>query len=116
VFADLQNVFDLGMVAALCEREGLAARIGWDLGAFAPEGEYHVAVVQAPATVDSVLNHRVYRGRDIVVQVAGGVRADIRTAVHDKDLRKEAAALASIPHTAKARNLPAGRWWWDASK
>jgi hypothetical protein len=83
---------------------------------FAPHGEYHVAVVQAPETVESVLNHRVYRGRDIVVQVAGGVRADILAAVHDKQLSQEAPELRRVPQNAKAKSLPAGRWWWDAAK
>jgi hypothetical protein len=114
VFADLQNVFDLGMVAALCYREHLAQRAGWDLGVFGPEGDYQVAVVEAPKVVDSVINHRVYRGKDIVVQVAGGVRADLLAIAKDPELAKESAALKQVPEKARHAQLPEGRWWWDA--
>jgi hypothetical protein len=115
VFADLQNVFDLGMVAALCAREGLAARIDWDLGLFAPTGEYQVASVSAPKAVESVLNHHVYNKRDFVVQVAGGVRADLTAALENPNLMREAPALQELPRT-KAKNRVAGRWWWDAAR
>jgi hypothetical protein len=113
-FADLQNVFDLGLVAAVLNRELLAPRAGWDLGVFAPDGEYRVTTVEAPKEVHSVINHRLYRGRDIVVQVAGGVRADLLAIVEDQGLAKESSALRQLPAKAKPVDLPAGRWWWDA--
>ena len=81
---------------------------------FAPEGEYQVAVVEAPKVVDSVINHRVYRGKDIVVQVAGGVRADLLAIAKDPELAKESADLKQVPVKARRPNLPEGRWWWDA--
>jgi hypothetical protein len=115
-FAELQNIFDLGMVAALCEREQLATRIGWDFGAFSATGEYTAATVPAPRTVDSVMNHRIYRGRELVVQVAGGVRADFQTLLEGQDFVREAPALQALSRSLKAPNLPAGRWWWDASR
>ncbi|HVW00580.1 MAG TPA: DUF1598 domain-containing protein [Planctomycetaceae bacterium] len=116
VFADLQNIFDLGLVAALCYREHLPQRAGWDMGMFAPTGDYRVAVVEAPKVVNSVINHRVYRGKDIVVQVAGGVRADMLGLVKDKELTRENPALSQVPQKAKPVQLPEGRWWWDAAE
>jgi len=65
-----------------------------------------------PKEIDSVVNHKVYNGRDIVVQVAGGVRGDLLAVVSDAAVAKESRDVAP----AAAPKLPAGRWWWDASK
>src|SRR4029450_2298476 len=88
VLADMRNIFDMGLVAALCREEGLHEKSGWDLGVFAAGGAYHPAVVSAPTVVESVMNHRVYGGKDIVVQVAGGVQADVAAMARDKKLAK----------------------------
>ena len=115
VFADLRNIFDMALVAALCRQEHLHQRANWELGAFAPGGDYHPAVVQAPTVVESVLNHRAYNGgRDIVVQVAGGVQADIAGIARDQSIAKEDAGLDEVAKRGKNPALPEGRWWWDA--
>jgi len=117
VFADLRNIFDMALVAALCRQEHLHQRAGWDLGTFAPGGDYHPAVVQAPTVVESVLNHRSYNGgRDIVVQVAGGVQADIAGIARDQSIAKEDAGLNDVAKRGKNPALPDGRWWWDAKE
>ena len=107
VFADLQSVFDLALVAALIDREDLDGKAHWNRGAFSPNGTYRVASYNVPKTVDTVVNHRVYKGKDVVVQVAGGVRADVAAVVTDESLQKEST-------TATKPALPEGRWWWDA--
>lgn len=116
VFADLQNVFDLALVAALLRHERIADRIGWDLGAFAQNGSFQPAEYEPPRVVESVVNHRVYRGRDIVVQVAGGVRADVMSLVQDDALMKSVERLKNFVQQARAPQLPEGRWWWDAAQ
>ena len=113
VFAELQNVFDLGMVAALLQTEHVAERAKWNFGSFADNGGYKPKTVAPAKTVESVINHRVYRGNDIVVQVAGGVRGDVLTLARQPELHREAAELQDVPK-AKPSKLPAGRWWWDA--
>jgi hypothetical protein len=115
VFADLQNVFDLALVAALVGHERLADRAGWNLGVFAPGGQYQPAEFPAPQTVMSVANHRVYNGRDVVVQVAGGVRADSMQFVKNEQVRKESPRLENLAQDTRAPELPAGRWWWDVT-
>jgi hypothetical protein len=114
VFAELQNVFDLGMVAALLQTEHLAQRANLNFGAFAENGAYKTKTVAPAKTVESVINHRVYRGNDIVVQVAGGVRADILSVARQTELHREEAGLKEVPAKAKPGKLPEGRWWWDA--
>ncbi len=107
VFADLKSVFDLALVAALIEREDLDGKTHWNRGAFALNGAYKSASYNVPKSVDTVVNHRVYKGKDIVVQVAGGVRADVASIVSDESFQKEST-------NATKPALPEGRWWWDA--
>jgi hypothetical protein len=115
VFADLKNVFDLSLVAAILQHEGAARNVGWDLGVFSNEGSYITARHAAPREVDSVVNHRVFRGRDIVVQVAGGVRADLGSVIADASIYRECVRLDGTADKARTNdNLPANRWWWDA--
>ena len=75
---------------------------------------YEPAVYTAPREVESVANHRVYRGKDIVVQVAGGVRGDLMSVVRDRDVMKSSTTLKDMSAHAAPSNQPQGRWWWDA--
>ena len=72
VFADLQNIFDLSLVAALLTDNrlpnGSAGTWGLRRGRRNPGRTFRPA-----QDIISVVNHRVYSGKDIVVQVAGGV-------------------------------------------
>ena len=113
VFADLQNIFDLSLVAALLADNRVPDRLGWDLGAFAPGGGYQTAHYQSPKSIMSVVNHRVYNGKDIVVQVAGGVDGQIRKVLSDPHVFRE-ATLTGVQSKGRAPALPEGRWWWDA--
>lgn len=113
VFADLRNIFDMALVAALCRQERLHERADWELGAFARGGAYRPAVATAPKVIESVINHRVYGGKDIVVQVAGGVQADLAAVARDASLSQESAELGDLPRRAP---LPAARWWWDSGR
>ncbi len=70
VFADLQSVFDLALVAALIDREDLDGKASWDRGVFAPKELTRSRATTSPKSVDTVVNHRVFNGKDVVVQVA----------------------------------------------
>lgn len=116
VFGDLSNVFDMALAAALLRQHALHERTGWNLTAFAPGGAYEAAIVVAPRVVESVINHRVYGGKDIVVQVAGGVQADVVAIARDSQRVRETAAFdAPIRHPARGA-VPPDRWWWDVTR
>lgn len=114
VFADLQNVFDLSLVAALIHREQLDHKAGWDRGVFLAGGGYEPQRYDPPKAVMSVVNHRVYNGRDVIIQVAGGVRADLMSVVRDPELVRQGTRVAQSQYRSQVRELPRGRWWWDA--
>ncbi len=111
VFADLQNVFDLALVAALIHHERLDDRLDWDRGVFNTNGIYRPASHLVPLECESVVNHRVYGGKDIVVQVAGGVQADLLSVVREQ--QSVSPRVATVAESARAPQLPDGRWWWD---
>lgn len=115
VFADLKNVFDLALIAAIVENEGAARRVGWDYGVFSNSGAYLPQRFDAPLEIDSVVNHRVFNGKDIVVQVAGGVRVDVDRVVADTRLFREGQRIESSVESARvSSDVAPRRWWWDA--
>jgi len=114
IFADLQGIFDLALVAALIEREHLDDQASWDRGVFAANGEYQTKFYPVPKQVQSVVEYKVFNGKDVVLQAAGGVRGDIMSVVADASLRKAEPKLTGVADSAKASELPEGRWWWDA--
>lgn len=115
VFADLQGVFDLALVAALLHQERVDQRLNWDRGAFAVGGAYHPASYPAARETESVVNHRVFGGKDVVVQAAGGVRGDLLSVLNDSEVRQESPRLDGVAEGSRpTTSLPTGRWWWDA--
>ena len=113
VFADLQNIFDLALVAALVQHENLVS-YPQGYGVFAPNGQYQPQEFAVPKTVDTVVNHRVYGGRDVIVQVAGGVRADLASVLRDQSVYRVAERLTGLTTKLDTQAVPDGRWWWDA--
>jgi hypothetical protein len=116
VFADARNVFDLALVAALIYKENLTAKANQDFQSFAAGGLYHPARYAVPKEVASVVNHRVYNGRDIVVQAAGGVRVDLLSVLDNPKTVQAAPELDSLASTVNTPERPEGRWWWDVTR
>jgi hypothetical protein len=114
VFADLQNVFDLGLATALIHAMNLDEKAGWQSEVLAVSGTYTPEKVDVPDELMTAANSRVYRTGEIVVQVAGGVKVDLRGVVQNPesfDVNVEVARDA-----AKANPIGQnGQWWWDAA-
>jgi hypothetical protein len=115
VYADLQNVFDLALVAALIQQEQLADRVGWHLTCFGSPDDYAVDVRPAPRQVETVINHRKVGGRYLVVGVSGGVHAEPWKFVSTEKLRtdKKGTLAARRASYEAPKGLALDRWWWD---
>lgn len=113
VFAELRNVFDLALAAALIRAEGLDARAEWDRGVFAVGGAYEPATYAPARTVETAANHRVYSGTEVVVQVAGGVQADLLGLLKDTSVYRTAIRTGEAVAAVQAATAPETRWWWD---
>ena len=109
-FADLRNLFDLSLAAALLSREHLPERAGWDRGVFAAGGAYQPAPLEPIEAVETAVNHRVYRGGEVVVQVAGGVRGDLLSVLKNDAVYRQTPRPLASPGTA------GDSWWWDAAE
>jgi hypothetical protein len=57
---------------------------------------------------------RVYKGGTIIVQVAGGVRVDVRDIVSNPQTFQVATEVASSARDANPIGQ-SGNWWWDAA-
>ncbi|MCH2203662.1 MAG: DUF1598 domain-containing protein [Fuerstiella sp.] len=113
VFADLQNVFDLAMVSALVHSQGMAPQTHLDSDTFRAVSNRPVDV---PSELMTSAAHRVFSGRHVVVQVAGGVRADVLSVVRDADRYLESAELSRTVKDASPIGHRSDAWWWDAAR
>lgn len=114
VYAELQNVFDLAIVAAYLRVEDIPGQLDWTLPHFRPSNGYRVALAAAPREVESVLNHRVINQRQIVAGVSGGVAVDTRSVVRRDALRTDDYGLLQGTHGNSAPADPDRlAWWWD---
>ncbi len=114
VFADLQNVFDLGLATALVHTMGLNRQVGWQPEVLSSSGTYSPAPVEVPAELMTAASSRVYSGREIVIQVAGGVRGDLRSVVKNPDNFEVSAEVVKKAIESNPTGQ-SGRWWWDAA-
>ena len=115
IYAELQNVFDLALVAAVLKADDLPAQIGWEMTCFVGQRQstwltYRPASRDVPRTVETVLNHRLLDRKHIVAGVSGGVLFErrhqrARAAIPGKDVR----SVALIPPD------DVNVWWWDSS-
>lgn len=114
VYADLQNIFDLALVAALVKSEGLGDQVGWHMTCFTDAKQFPIMLGHTPKTVDTVINHRVINRVHIVAAVSGGVSADpsqyVRLAAIKADRNGQ---LSSELNRSTPAELPRGAWWWD---
>ncbi len=111
LYGELRNVFDLSLVLAIIEREGLLERVGWQARLYSSAEVLRLPQVAVPGEVETVVNHRVIHGRHIIAGISGGVWVDAR-----KSLRIQAAAdHAATPTLGRPPAARAGEelWWWD---
>ena len=114
VYADLQNIFDLALVAALVESEKLAERVNWHMTCFGDPEQYQVALGRAPQSVESIINHRLVNGKHLIVGVSGGVLARPWQFVAEGAIQSDRyGALKAERSNSAAGELPRDAWWWD---
>lgn len=108
IFAELQNVMDLAVVAALIAREDLTTKAGYSMPLLLNPSELEAARYPAPRQVDSIASF-VKKGRNYVISVSGGV--DINPwAITERCEKQE--SLGSV-RTAQESPADSSRWWWN---
>ncbi|MEZ6061791.1 MAG: DUF1598 domain-containing protein [Planctomycetaceae bacterium] len=115
VFADLENVFDMALVTSLLHSHGLARQVGWMPETFGTDGEFTTASVDVPTELMTAAASRVYEDRSVVLQVAGGVRADVGELTSDEAAFHRSDELTKRVSEATPVGQQDNRWWWDAA-
>ncbi len=125
-FAHLRGVFDLALVSALVEHQGLGQHVGWQATYFmkGPEAEtsrshYRLREGLAPKQVASVVTQRTFpigrNERQTVTAVSGGVAADFGRIVRNLEwVTSAASSHGEVASTAeRAPPRATATWWWD---
>lgn len=137
IYKELQNVFDLAVVANLIREHDLADKASWSMPFFSadPSGQQQqqegvVSVFQnrwkceqqrPVKSVDSVINRRVIQDRrngetysHSLVGVSGGVSFDANAFVSADNVETEMdIEFEKIRSDSVADLPPIDRWWWD---
>lgn len=112
IFAELQNIIDLAILAALFEKEQLPQRVGWSMDLFLDETQTPLAKGNAPAKVASVCNY-LKAGSRMVGLVGGGVTISPNRLLQQVEFKREGnrELEGSVRDSAPAGDLKT--WWWD---
>lgn len=115
IYADMQNLFDLALVAAIIKREALADRVDASLATLLDANRYQPALGIAPKVVQTVINHRVINEKHVLAGVSGGVRVDPWQFVGPDRLRNDdyGKLKSEAAQGAAPLDLPDDAWWWD---
>jgi hypothetical protein len=114
VYAELRNIFDLALVAGIIKGESLADQAGCHFTHFGPEGAYAPRRDHAPREVETIINHRVIGGKQIVAGISGGVAVDTRSLTAKGAILTDDYGLLAAEHANHAPQKVAARaWWWD---
>jgi hypothetical protein len=106
VYSELRNVFDLAILAALVQSEGLVERAGWAPSLFFDADRLPTPRLRFASAIETIATSRVVARRRILAAVSGGVWID--------PARVPLARVADgAIHTSRGAN--AGDWWWDAA-
>ena len=108
VFADLRNLMDLSVVAAIISAHDLSGEAGWDLPLLYND-HLQPAELNAPQRVASKAS-LVRKGRSWIVAVSGGVNIDSWSVLDHIEVDKNL-------HLARVKSSPIDQnWWWNAVK
>ena len=90
-FADLENLSDLSLVAALIAGDKLHEKAQWDMGPVLDEKGFAVAKVTVPKTAQTLVNFKATSR--MVLYIGGGVLLDHRQVIkkRDQDVKNELA-------------------------
>lgn len=107
VYADLENVFELAIVASLIKNDVNSGHITWSMSHLLDSDAYRVETARVPKEVPSIINYRVIHGRHVVCAVSGGVsfpgHVKTKTDVQTKTIGIPSTGLKTVT----------SKWWWD---
>ena len=113
IYAELRNVVDMSIVAALIQKNGYYEKSGWKMGFFGDETQFRCETGAAPKWVEPVVNP-IARGGTLKVPIAGGVTIQPQEAVSAANLKVDETGKIAKKYEAVRPQLADGQWWWDS--
>ena len=115
VFAELQNLIDLAVLAALLKKEGLPQKVGWEMALFLDAVRAPIATGTVPRQVHAVTNFRESGSRMILGLVGGGVKIDPQRTLARIDFQRDTDdVIKGLRTESFGRARPKTHaWWWD---
>ncbi|MBC8354286.1 MAG: DUF1598 domain-containing protein [Planctomycetes bacterium] len=113
IYAELRNIFDLALVAAVLKSQDLPGQVDWEMAHLLDVSRYGLKVSATPRTVETVMNHRVIDRKHLVVGVSGGVSVDTQSELQLHPIKHDPNGQLDGDRRAAAPPTSGGRWWWD---
>lgn len=110
VYADLENIFELALVAAIIKHDDLFSKLDLTMDYFLSSEGYELQSARIPREVPTVANHRVIHGKHVVAAVSGGVKVDSTSWLKNHTKTKR---FKSHDFSSDSKNGEASPWWWD---
>jgi hypothetical protein len=111
VYAQLRNLIDLAIAAALIRRHDYYKQSGWQAELLGDEDRYSVETLPAPKRVPCVVNS-LWKGSRLFTPAGGGVSIRPDEALEAGNLLAD--ELQSVAAQRAQITRPAGDiWWWD---
>ncbi len=113
LFAELQNLFDLAIMAALVHEERLAEKVGWEKRSFSRTDSELIPAYSVPRHVPSMSTFRKAR-RGLILGLIGGVTIEPGQVLRQAAVGDDATRLSGIRRLAlDAGSADEQPWWWD---
>lgn len=116
VFAELQNLIDLAVVAALFKKERLPEKVNWPMDVFLDAERVPIVTGAVPRHVPTIFSFRRASRRLVLGLIGGGVTIDpMQTVRHVAFKSGSGKRLDGIRVSARSPSPThkQGRWWWD---
>lgn len=114
IFGELQNLFDVSVLAALMKKDHLPDNVQWDMALFLDDEKLPIIKRTSPRQVPTLINfHRSRKGLYVAL-IGGGVQIDPLQTVQQIEYRSDDGKLQEIHDDARsATPSPKHHWWWD---
>lgn len=113
VYAQMRNLIDMAIAAALIQQQGYYSKAGWSLPVFGDESKFAVETYEAPKQVESAVNV-IWKGATLMTPIGGGVQIHPTKAIQESYLLPdEKGAVAKTRESIDLEKLGPTQWWWD---
>lgn len=112
VYAQLRNLIDLAITAALIRRHDYYAHSDWQAELLRDEARYSIETLPAPKRVNCVVNS-LWKGNRLFTPAGGGVSIRPDEALEAENLLPDERQAVAAQRSQLSSPVDAARWWWD---